>query len=176
MDESGGSYTLANMTCHILPGVQAREYVVKPVSRLFGWMDLLLWMTMLHFMRVHYFKYAGSLALVWLLMKRKTVRQESILAIRDVGIQVKTVYWGGSSVSRFINRSTIEGVIINEAISFWQIKSYMAILVKDEEKMVVVFEHLLPKIDPVLLRVYHGINTILYTQRNNEDKNNFYTY
>lgn len=57
-----------------------------------------------------------------------------------MGIQVKTVYWGGSSVSRFINRLTIEDIIINEAISFWQIKSYMAILVKDEDKMVVVFE------------------------------------
>lgn len=57
-----------------------------------------------------------------------------------MGIQVKTVYWGGSSVSRFINRLTIEDIIINEAISFWQIKSYIAILVKDEEKMVVVFE------------------------------------
>lgn len=53
---------------------------------------------------------------------------------------MKTVYWGGSSVSRFINRLTIEDIIINEAISFWQIKSYIAILVKDEEKMVVVFE------------------------------------
>lgn len=65
---------------------------------------------------------------------------ESILAIRDVGIQVKTTYWGGSSVSRFINRNKIDDVIINEGISFWQIKSYMAILVKDEDKMVVVFE------------------------------------
>lgn len=65
---------------------------------------------------------------------------ESVLAIRDVGIQVKTVYWGGSSVSRFINRLKIDDIIINEGISFWQIKSYMAILVKDEDKMVVIFE------------------------------------
>lgn len=57
-----------------------------------------------------------------------------------MGIQVKTTYWGGSSVSRFINRNKIDDVIINEGISFWQIKSYMAILVKDEDKMVVVFE------------------------------------
>jgi hypothetical protein len=57
-----------------------------------------------------------------------------------VGIQIKTVYWGGSTVSRFINRMKIDDVIINEGISFWQIKSYMAILVKDEDKMVVVFE------------------------------------
>lgn len=70
---------------------------------------------------------------------------ESILAIRDVGIQVQTVYWGGSTVSRFINRLKIEDVIINEGISFWQIKSYMAILVKDEDKMVVVFEVSLSK-------------------------------
>lgn len=43
-------------------------------------------------------------------------------------------------MSRFINRNKIDDIIINEGISFWQIKSYMAILVKDEDKMVVAFE------------------------------------
>lgn len=123
---------------------------------------------------------------------------ESILAIRDVGIQVKTTYWGGSSVSRFINRNKIDDVIINEGISFWQIKSYMAILVKDEDKMVVVFEvsfryphglflffffthtqktpqHLLPRLKPVLLRVYQGTRTIIFTQKPNHILDSFYT-
>lgn len=103
------------------------------------------------------YKYAFCSCVVWLLVKNKSVKQgkdiylpiftlaikhyiESILAIRDVGIQIKTSYWGGASVSRFINRNKIQDIIINEAISFWQIKSYMAILVKDEDKMVVAFE------------------------------------
>lgn len=52
-DESTSSYyTLESMTCHILPGVQAREYVVRPAGRVLGWMDLLIWMIILHCVRV----------------------------------------------------------------------------------------------------------------------------
>lgn len=65
---------------------------------------------------------------------------ESILSMRDVGIQVRTTYYSGRSVSRFIDRRKIEDIIINEGITMWQIKSYMAILVKDQDRMVVVFE------------------------------------
>ncbi|KAI8374615.1 GPI-GlcNAc transferase complex, PIG-H component-domain-containing protein [Radiomyces spectabilis] len=95
----------------------------------------------------------------------KTVKEESILAMRDIGIQVKTTYWGGSSVSRFVNRLKIEDVVLNEGITMWQIKSYMALLVKDQEKMTVVFEHLLPKLQPILLDVYRGVRQTIFPQQ-----------
>lgn len=60
--------------------------------------------------------------------------------IRDVGVQVKTVYLGGRSVSRFIDRSKIADIIINEAITMFHIRVYMAIIVEGEDKMVVVFQ------------------------------------
>lgn len=60
--------------------------------------------------------------------------------IRDVGIQVKTVYLGGRSVSRFIDRSKIQDIIINEAITMMHIRVYMAIIVEGQDKMVVVFQ------------------------------------
>lgn len=65
---------------------------------------------------------------------------ESILAMKDVGIQVRTVYWGGRTVSRFIDRRKIHDIVINEGITMWQIKSYMAIIVKNQEHTIVVFE------------------------------------
>ena len=65
---------------------------------------------------------------------------ETILVIRDVGVQVKTVYLGGRSVSRFIDRSKITDIIINEAITMFHIRVYMAIIVEGEDKMVVVFQ------------------------------------
>lgn len=65
---------------------------------------------------------------------------ETILVIRDVGVQVKTVYLGGRSVSRFIDRSKIADIIINEAITMFHIRVYMAIIVEGEDKMVVVFQ------------------------------------
>ncbi|KAF9394651.1 hypothetical protein CPC16_010753 [Podila verticillata] len=68
------------------------------------------------------------------------VTEETILVIRDVGIQVKTVYLGGRSVSRFIDRSKIQDIIINEAITMMHIRVYMAIIVEGQDKMVVVFQ------------------------------------
>ncbi|KAG0344129.1 hypothetical protein BG004_004716 [Podila humilis] len=68
------------------------------------------------------------------------VTEETILMIRDVGIQVKTVYLGGRSVSRFIDRSKIQDIIINEAITMMHIRVYMAIIVEGQDKMVVVFQ------------------------------------
>lgn len=65
---------------------------------------------------------------------------ETILVIRDVGVQVKTVYLGGRSSSRFIDRSKISDIIINEAITMMHIRVYMAIIVEGEDRMVVVFQ------------------------------------
>lgn len=78
---------------------------------------------------------------------------ESILAMKDVGIQVRTVYWGGRTVSRFIDRRKIHDIIINEGITMWQIKSYMAIIVKNQEHMIVVFEVGLKLKTRVMIRV-----------------------
>ncbi|CAO0789968.1 unnamed protein product [Mucor circinelloides] len=168
-------YTLDSMTCRILPGLQAREYTVNSLSNPISILDICVWAIALYLTKSELYKHVIAILLIWLFLKRKSVRKESILAIRDVGIQVKTTYWGGSSVSRFINRNKIDDVIINEGISFWQIKSYMAILVKDEDKMVVVFEHLLPRLKPVLLRVYQGTRTIIFTQKPNHVLDSFYT-
>lgn len=65
---------------------------------------------------------------------------ETILVIRDVGIQVKTIYLGGRSSSRFIDRSKISDIIINEAITMMHIRVYMAIIVEGQDRMVVVFQ------------------------------------
>jgi len=71
--------------------------------------------------------------------------------IRDVGVQVKTVYLGGRSVSRFIDRSKISDIIINEAITMFHIRVYMAIIVEGEDKMVVVFQVPLSSFLPLCL-------------------------
>ncbi|KAI7905588.1 GPI-GlcNAc transferase complex, PIG-H component-domain-containing protein [Cokeromyces recurvatus] len=161
LNDKNQTYTIGLLTCYISPG--AREYVIKTPSKLFNAFDLLTWIIISFLINSFLYKHAVMVFLIWLFLKKKTVRKESILAIRDVGIQVKTTYWGGSSVSRFINRQKVEDVIINEGISFWQIKSYMAILVKGENKMIVVFENLLPRLDPVLIHVYQGVRTILFS-------------
>lgn len=78
--------------------------------------------------------------IIWIWLKLNIVKEESILSIRDVGIQVKTIYMNGRSVSKFIDKSKISDIIINEGITMLQVKFYMAIIVDGQDRMVVVFE------------------------------------
>lgn len=153
-----------SLSCSILPGGQAQEYTVRSSSRVFNLIDLFGLISISYLLWTSQYKLALLGAIGWFLFKRRQVRRESILAVRDVGIQVKTVYWDQSSATRFIDRPKIEDIVILEGISFWQIKSYIAIITKNEDKMVVVFENLLPKLDPVLLQVYQGSRSIIFSQ------------
>jgi hypothetical protein len=65
---------------------------------------------------------------------------ESLLVMRDLGVQVGTRYYSGRERKVFIERQRIESVIINEGIQTWAIFYYMAILVKGQERMVLPFE------------------------------------
>ncbi|KAF9356317.1 hypothetical protein BGX26_005422 [Mortierella sp. AD094] len=103
-----------------------------------------------------------------IVVKLFMVTEETILVIRDVGVQVKTVYLGGRSSSRFIDRSKISDIIINEAITMLHIRVYMAIIVDGEDKMVVVFQNLLPRLR-VLLQAYHGARSIIFNEKDNSD-------
>ncbi|CAO3619050.1 unnamed protein product [Cunninghamella echinulata] len=98
----------------------------------------------------------------WIWLKLRRVKQESLLVMRDIGIQVKTTYWNGKSESIFINRLRIEDVVINEGITLWQVKPYIAILIKDQSKMLIVFENLLPPLNPVLIDTYRGTRQLLF--------------
>ncbi|KAG0036763.1 hypothetical protein BGZ83_003613, partial [Gryganskiella cystojenkinii] len=81
---------------------------------------------------------------------------ETILVIRDVGIQVKSVYLGGQYLSWLIDRPEIQDIIINEAITMLYIRVYMAIIVEGEDRMIVVFQNLLPRLH-VLLNKDKGV-------------------
>ncbi|KAF7724995.1 hypothetical protein EC973_000488 [Apophysomyces ossiformis] len=152
-----------------MPGNHALEYIVKaesslfPMDALFAVVALLLWifpdsLCLLDPLFSHSLADSSSV----LALAENEDGDSSILVMHGIGIQVKTTYWGGSSVSRFINRLKIEDVVINEGISLWQIKYYMAILVKDQSNVIVVFENLLPKLQPVLLDVYRGTRSIIF--------------
>ena len=64
---------------------------------------------------------------------------ETLLAVRDLGVQINTHYANGKVSSRFISRAKIADVIINEAITMQKVVVYLAIVVLDEDRTVVVF-------------------------------------
>lgn len=65
---------------------------------------------------------------------------ESLLVMRELGIQVGTRYYSGRERKLFIEREKIECVAINEGIQTWMIFYYLAIIVKGQERMVLPFE------------------------------------
>ncbi|CAG8614134.1 12986_t:CDS:2 [Gigaspora rosea] len=146
----------------------ARVYTIVSDQSFFGFLDL-----------IYVFTFAAiagltnrtpisygiciTLLIIWLWTKFNIVKQESILSIRDIGIQVETVYINGRTVSRFIERSKISDIIINEGITMLQVKFYMAIIVEGQDKMVVVFQHLLPKYS-ILIQVYRGTRSIIFNE------------
>ncbi|KAI8337234.1 GPI-GlcNAc transferase complex, PIG-H component-domain-containing protein [Chlamydoabsidia padenii] len=152
-------------TSRILPGGHTHEYTVisnRPNLTPLDMIVLLIisiaiWMNKTTL-------WVWMLPLGWLWIKLRNVKQESLLVMQDIGIQVKTTYWSGRSESKFINRQKIENVVINEGITLWQVKPYMAILVKEQDKMTIVFENLLPSLHPALLDTYKGTKQLLFSE------------
>jgi hypothetical protein len=97
-----------------------------------------------------------------------SLHTESILAIRDIGVQVKTVYANGRERSRFIEQSKLADVLINEGIFLQKFVYYMMLMVKDQHRTVVVFENTLPRLH-CLLKVYRGVRSIMYGEPEEDD-------
>ncbi|RUS25869.1 hypothetical protein BC938DRAFT_471534 [Jimgerdemannia flammicorona] len=158
----------ARFRCNVL-GDNAREYVLRTDRALLDLADLFYLLVVVATAAVlgnsdWTWVMCGVIIVYWVWSKCNIVKEESILSIRDVGVQVKTVYTGGRVVSRFIDRSDICDIVINEGITMLQVKFYLAIIVEAQDRMVVVFEHLLPKLNPVLIQVYRGVRAILFKE------------
>eukprot|EP01126_Amoeba_proteus_P042054 TRINITY_DN4557_c0_g1_i1.p1 TRINITY_DN4557_c0_g1~~TRINITY_DN4557_c0_g1_i1.p1 ORF type:complete len:114 (-),score=10.68 TRINITY_DN4557_c0_g1_i1:182-523(-) len=97
------------------------------------------------------------------IMRRGAVMEESLLVIRQLGIQLNTKYYSGREDSQFIDNSKIKHVIINEGITCGDIIFYMAFIVKNKKKMVVAFKHLRPKLCP-LEEIWQSTREIIYGQ------------
>ncbi|KAI8099395.1 GPI-GlcNAc transferase complex, PIG-H component-domain-containing protein [Halteromyces radiatus] len=170
-DERSGSAFSDIFSSKVLPGGNAHEYTVvsnRPFMTMKDIMILLLMIVGLFIWMNKTTHWAWMIVVGWIWIKLKNVKQESLLIMRDIGIQVKTTYWSGRTESKFINRLKIQNVVINEGIHLWQVKPYMAILVKDQEKMLIVFENLLPPLHPVLLTTYRGTRRLLFPSDDND--------
>ncbi|KAH6595086.1 hypothetical protein BASA50_006073 [Batrachochytrium salamandrivorans] len=130
-----------------------------PVDQLCG---LFLWITSL-LSRLDVRIGIAALVVPHVLAKMTLVTSESVLVFRDMGIQLHTRCWGGFvSTTRFIPVSKILTVIINEGITLFQVKFYLAILVDGEDEMTVAFSKTLPRLH-IIERVYVNIReTLIY--------------
>ncbi|KAJ1971660.1 GPI mannosyltransferase 1, partial [Dimargaris verticillata] len=80
-----------------------------------------------------------SLTLGWLWQKLTMVRQESLLVMRDIGLQLTATSSCGSPTVQFIAKADVDDIVINEAFSMLTIKTYLAVLAANRENLVVIF-------------------------------------
>ncbi|PWW71771.1 hypothetical protein C7212DRAFT_287314 [Tuber magnatum] len=89
--------------------------------------------------------------------------EESLLVIRDLGVQISTTTWGGRR-SRFIPTSAVRDLWIHEGFCGFGVRFYLAVVVEGEEGVVVVFPTLLPN-RRILELVWRGAKGCLYEPR-----------
>ncbi|KAJ1726889.1 hypothetical protein LPJ61_004891 [Coemansia biformis] len=101
---------------------------------------------------------------VVLYLARSSLRvcQESLVVIRNVGIQTETVTLAGFRSVRSYELPQIKDLFIHEALQLFEYRYYMALLPREtQSSIVIMFPHLLPKLD-ALLPVYHGARRLLF--------------
>lgn len=69
---------------------------------------------------------------------------ENMLVMQGVGIQLETEYVLGGKDAVFLDRATIETVVLNEAVTTTEAFYYLAILLHGESSTAVAFETLRP--------------------------------
>ncbi|KAF2737445.1 hypothetical protein EJ04DRAFT_593065 [Polyplosphaeria fusca] len=96
-------------------------------------------------------------------VSRRGYTEESLLVLSSLGLQTRTSApsYLSTSTTRFIPSTSIQDIFIHEAFKGFEVRFYLAIVVKGEEDVVVVFPKLLPKRE-VLEEVWRGARACLY--------------
>ena len=67
--------------------------------------------------------------------------KESLLVIKDLGIQTTSNTLGGGANKNFYDISRIRDFIINDHVTFYHVRQYCAFLVENEKALVVPFKN-----------------------------------
>ena len=79
-------------------------------------------------------------SVVWLTFPTARVVAESVLAVRDVGLQLTVSLSDGSQRHAFVARPEVQDVLINEAPAGFTIRTYLVVIGKSG-KNYIPFEH-----------------------------------
>lgn len=72
---------------------------------------------------------------------------ESLIIIKNFGVQLRTKYMFGSEKTEFLDADRIDNLLIHEFIYGSQVNYSLAFIVKGEERMALMFKHLNPGFD-----------------------------
>ena len=93
------------------------------------------------------------LALLLLFIGRNEVVEESVLLIKDFGVQMKTKYASGQEEIKFLELAKVEGVIIHEFIQGSSVGFSLAFQVPESSVLLLAFKNVYPGLD-FIKRVY----------------------
>ncbi|KAL5374554.1 hypothetical protein DPSP01_011834 [Paraphaeosphaeria sporulosa] len=104
----------------------------------------------------------ASLCAVYLALRRGYT-EESLLVLRGLGLQTSTAssIYLRTPTTRFIPTTSVQDIFIHEAFKGFEIRFYLAVVVKGEEDVVVVFPRLLPR-RGILEEVWRGSRRCLW--------------
>lgn len=89
--------------------------------------------------------------------------EESLTVLHGLGLQTSTTssIYLRAPTTRFIPTTSIQDIFIHEAFKGFEVRFYLAVVVKGEEDVVVVFPRLLPR-RAILEEVWRGARACLY--------------
>ncbi|KTW25676.1 hypothetical protein T552_03537 [Pneumocystis carinii B80] len=86
---------------------------------------------------------------------------ESLLILHNLGLQITLHYFLLPSRIRFIPLSEILDVVIHEGFIGLEVRYYLALIIRNEDTLQIIFENLLPR-KKTLEVVYREIQTIFH--------------
>ncbi|GBL86396.1 Phosphatidylinositol N-acetylglucosaminyltransferase subunit H [Araneus ventricosus] len=108
------------------------------------------------------------LCVVLILKLHLKVKQESLLVIASLGLQLTTTFVTGRKESQFIFNQNIYDVVINEGMYMHRIIFYLAVLLRDIKEplkmshIIPLFQHTFPRLDS-LEKIFNGVQNSLQT-------------
>lgn len=97
-----------------------------------------------------------------LILLRRMYREETLMVIQDFGMQVSSSgMWYVGKRTRFIPKSKVLDILIQEAFIGFEIKFIMVIVVLGEPKLEVTFQEILPRRDDIE-EIWRGVRRCYY--------------
>ncbi|XP_054715679.1 phosphatidylinositol N-acetylglucosaminyltransferase subunit H-like [Uloborus diversus] len=104
------------------------------------------------------------LCLLLILKLHFKVKEESLLVMASLGLQLTTTFVTGRRASRLIPARRIQDVVLIEGIFMHRVLFYLSVLLHDPlqvEGVIPVFQNLLPRIECLEI-VYQGVRDVLH--------------
>ncbi|XP_015925558.1 phosphatidylinositol N-acetylglucosaminyltransferase subunit H [Parasteatoda tepidariorum] len=108
------------------------------------------------------------LCFVLILKLHLKVKEESLLVIASLGLQLTTTFVTGRKASQFFHRHDVYDIVINEGFFMQRIIFYLAILLQDMKdplkisSIVPLFQYTFPRLN-CLEKIYNGVQASLQT-------------